>query len=68
MSAWSAEVARDAMTLMEIRVKWHGYYHAWFDGSAYRAERPDGVILPPASTPAGLDSAIRADFSRWGSR
>ena len=34
----------------------------------YRATRPDGHVLPEADTPEGLDSAIRADFSRWHSR
>lgn len=59
----------DQMTLADVERHWGAFYHLeCLDVGAYKATRPDGMALPVASTPAGLESAIRADFSRWGSR
>ena len=63
--AWPAA---DQMTLAAIQELWGAWYHVEHDGGVYRATRPDGVALPEAGSPEGIESAIRADFSRWGSR
>ena len=54
---------RSEITLTGIIATWGRYYTAWFDGADYRAVRAHGTPLTPASTPAGLDSAIRADYT-----
>ena len=51
----------------DIVARWGAFYWIEYDGT-YRATRPDGSVLPVADTPDGLDSAIRADFSRWATR
>jgi len=59
----------DEMTLAGIQAQWgRWYYVEYTPGGRYRATRPDGHVLPEADTPEGLDSAIRADWSRWGTR
>jgi len=58
----------DQMTLATIAETWGAYYHLEYDEGAYTATRPDGFTLPQADSPESLDSVIRADFSRWGSR
>ena len=57
------------MTLTALRERWSVFYYLEYTPEGrYRATRPDGHVLPEADTPEGLDSAIRADFSRWGTR
>ena len=71
MTAWPAADGinvRDALTLQDIIDLWRAYYHIEYAGGMYRATRPDGYVLPEADTPAGLESAIRADWARWGAR
>ena len=59
----------DALTMQEILAAWGRWYHIeCLPGGIYRATRPDGFVLPEADTPAGLESAIRADYARWNSR
>jgi len=57
------------MTLKDVQVRWSRHYHLEYtQADRYRATRPDGHVLPEADTPEGLDSAIRADWSRRGTR
>lgn len=65
MTAWPTATE---MTLAAIAEKWGHWYHLEYAAGMYRATRPDGIILPLACTPEGLDSAIRADWSRWHTR
>ena len=59
----------DSLTLQKLTEDWGRWYHLEYTGvGAYRATRPDGHVLPEADSPEGLDSAIRADFSRWNLR
>ena len=59
----------DEMTLADIQAHWGRWYHVEYTpGGRYRATRPDEHVLPEADTPEGLESAIRADWSRWHSR
>lgn len=59
---------RAALTLQDIIIQWGDYYLIEYNGGKYRATRPDGRELPEADTPEGIESAIRADYSRWGKR
>lgn len=71
VTAWPAEDGidvRDALTMQDIARTWGAYYFLEYSDGMYRATRPDGVDLPPADTPEGLDSAIRADWARWHAR
>ena len=72
MTAWPATDGidvRDALTMQELVALWGAWYYIEYTPAGrYRATRPDGHVLPEADTPAGLDSAIRADWTRWNSR
>ena len=57
------------MTLDRIRADWGAFYRVEYtEAGRYRATRPDGLVLPEADSPEGLDSAIRADYARWATR
>ena len=65
VTAWPAA---DAMTLDKIRDVWEGIYDVGYADGTYRAAR--SLIAGPlltARSPEGLESAIRADWARWGS-
>ena len=70
LSSWPAAggTVCGALTMQDVVARWGAFYWIEYDGAAYRATRPDGYVLPVADTPDGLDSAIRADFSRWATR
>jgi len=56
----------DEMTLDALKASgWAGWYDIGFTAGEYYAFRLIGGPLLTARTPAGLESAIRADFSRW---
>ncbi len=57
----SDELAMDA-----LRQTWFEYYDIGYAASWYLARRLNGGPLLSASTPEGLGSAIRADWSRSG--
>ena len=63
--AWPAA---DAAALDNIKDVWEGIYDAGYADGAYRAVRTlGGGPLLTASTIEGIESAIRADWARWGS-
>ncbi|HTQ88509.1 MAG TPA: hypothetical protein VMK84_03355 [Streptosporangiaceae bacterium] len=62
-AAWPTE---DQMTLDGIHARWGRYYDLWADGGTYYARHALAGEPLKADTPAGLDSAIRADWSRRG--
>lgn len=78
VTAWPAAGSRstlDQITLQQLAVKWAGWYRLGYlaDADGY----PDGVYFAcrdtggnplAAGTLEGLDSAIRADYSRWTAR
>jgi hypothetical protein len=54
----------DEMALEQLAEQWRGTYDIGFAAGACHAFRwPDGPLIT-AATPAGLDSAIRADWNR----
>ena len=56
----------DLMTLDEIRAAWGQQYDIGYaDGAFYSYRLPGGPLLA-AHTPEGLESAIRADWTRRG--
>ena len=65
MKAWPAA---DAVALENVREIWLGIYDVGYADGAYRAARTlaAGPLLTTDSV-EGLDSAIRADWARWGS-
>ena len=67
MTAWPAADGinvRDALTLQDIARDYGRYYDLWFkDGTYYARFITAGKPLE-ADTPAGLESAIRADAWR----
>ena len=58
----------DEMTLETVRNTWGGWYDTGMAAGEFWALRLIGGPLLTATTPEGLESAIRADFSRWGAR
>ena len=72
VTAWPAAGGidvHDALTMQDIITDWGRWYHIEYTPEGrYRATRPDDYVLPEADTPEGLESAIRADHSRWGAR
>ena len=67
--------AHEALALDSIRAAWYETYDVGYvadmDGfpdGAYLARRLTGGALLLADTPAGLDSAIRADWARLAAR
>ena len=71
MTAWQTADGldlRDALTMQSIIATWGETYDVGFTAGAYCARRLTGGPLLTAATPAGLESAIRADYSRWASR
>jgi hypothetical protein len=53
------------MTLENVRDSWGGWYDAGLAAGEFWALRLVGAPLLGATTPEGLESAIRADWSRW---
>ena len=65
VTAWPSAAE---MTLSLVAARWSRVYAVGFNGRAYCAIRADWTDeVPPltASTPEGLDSAIRANYARW---
>jgi hypothetical protein len=52
----------DDLVMDALATKWDGYYKLEVAEDGYHAYR---LVPLTADTPGGLDSAIRADFSRW---
>ena len=65
MSAWPTA---DEMTLQSLAGLYGRYYDLWFDGGTYCARYALGGEPLKADSPAGLDSAIRAELWRQGAR
>ncbi len=65
MSAEPAEDSRDEFLMDAVRQTWVGLYDVGDAGGSFLARRITGGDLIGAETPAGLESAIRADFVRW---
>ena len=55
----------DDLLMDELRQTWVDLYDVGYAGGSFLARRITGGDLLGAETPAGLDSAIRADFVRW---
>ena len=55
----------DELLMDDIRQTWTGLYDVGYAGGSFLARRISGGDLIAAGTPAGLESAIRADFVRW---
>ena len=55
----------DDMALETVAARWNVCYRLGYDGSAYYADRADGAPRLIADSLAGLESLIRADWSRW---
>ena len=62
-----AQPATGPMTLRDVADIWHGHYDTGEADGEYHAFRLIGGPLITAGTPAGLESAIRADYARWAS-
>ena len=58
----------DAIRLDEIKARWESAYDIGMDGTVFCAVWlfGDSPLLLTADSPAGLDSAIRADWHRRG--
>jgi hypothetical protein len=54
----------DELVMDEIRRTWQGIYDVGYADGSFLARRIDGGDLIGAETPAGLESAIRADYAR----
>ena len=71
LAPWHPEDARDAVdefVMDGLKEKWAGLYDLGSADGEYHAFRLIGGHPLTASTLAGLDSAIRADFHRQGTR
>jgi len=58
----------DGLTLQGIAARWAVAYETGYAHGVYWARRHDSGHLLSSGTPAGLESAIRADYSRWAAR
>lgn len=59
----------DELFMDRIRTDWAGLYDVGYAGGSFLARRITGGDLIGAETPAGLESAIRADAVRyWSAR
>jgi hypothetical protein len=56
------------MALHDLAQRWAGYYDVGFAGGAFHAFLLTGGPVFTASTLDGLESAIRADWSRQAAR
>ncbi len=65
VSAWPTA---DEITLQSISAAWGTVYDCGYAHGVYWARRHDAEHLLSAGTPAGLESAIRADYARWTAR
>ncbi len=64
VTAWTTD---DALLLQQVKDDWAGCYDVGYADGEYYAFRLIGGEPLTADTPAGIDSAIRADFVRyWG--
>jgi hypothetical protein len=67
--AWTAAgglaVSDDLTALDNLAGTWTGLYDVGYADGEFHALRLTGGPLLTADTPGGLDSAIRADFTRW---
>ena len=71
VTAWPAAYSRDVndeLAMDRIRADWFGIFDAGYADGAFLARRITGGVLLSASTPAGLESAIRADWFRQGAQ
>jgi hypothetical protein len=58
----------DEIAMEHLRAQWAEVYDFGFGTGDYRARCQTGGALLIASTPAGLDSAVRADWARRNAR
>ncbi len=63
--AWPTQAV---MTLQALTSAYGRYFDLWFDGGTYCARYALGGEPLKADSPAGLDSAIRAELWRQGAR
>ena len=65
MTAWTTG---EALLLEQLRDTWGGVYDIGFADGEYHAFRVIGGQPFSASTIGALESAIRADWARWGAQ
>jgi hypothetical protein len=61
-AAW---VTEDQLLIEQIQADWAGIYDVGYAAGEFWAFRLIGGQPLTADTPAGIESAIRADFVRW---
>ena len=65
MTAWTTN---EALLLAQLREAWSGVYDVGYADGEYHAFRLIGGQPLTADTIGGLESAIRADWARWGAQ
>lgn len=68
--AWPAAAGHDPdpfdmLALESLRESWSAFYDIGYAGGAYWMLRLTGGSPMTADTPDGLESVIRADYTRW---